>query len=692
MSSKFIYGLVIFASAFLLFQVQPILGKLILPWFGGSAGVWIICLLFFQAVLLLGYLYAHLVTRRLRARTQARVHAALLFASLLALPILPKSSWKPASPYDPALHILGILAVTVGLPYFLLSATSPLLQAWYARKDAEASPYRFYAVSNAASMLALLSYPILLEPWVGTSHQAVGWSWAYAAAAILCALVALLSPTRDPVREHPDAPPPPPWKLQALWIGLAACGSAFLLAITHHITQNLASAPLLWVIPLALYLLTFILCFEGHGWYRRGLFLRLLGVALGSMAYALAPPFAGLPLKVSIPLFCCSLFVCCMFCHGELARLKPHPAHLTSFYLMISLGGVVGALFVAVAAPQLFSGDYELRIVIGCCALLALAVLRRDPGGPFYRARIQPSWLFLVALVLALIFSLGETAREEAQGARLMVRNFYGVLRVVDQVAPNVVLVKADAAHSNDEDYRFEKLMNGTIDHGLQFLSPARRDLPTTYYGPTSGIGMTLKAAPVNVPLKVGVVGLGVGTLAAYGRRGDCYKFYEINPLVVQMANQQFSFLRDSPARIEIVLGDGRLSLEREPPQGFDVLVVDAFSGDSIPVHLLTREAFELYFRHLKPRGVLAVHISNQYLNLAPVVAGSALGLGKEAVLVENKADSPRGIYRATWAMVGNRQGFRGKAEAERAGTVLGPTSPQLQWTDDYSSVFKVLM
>ncbi|MGO8790800.1 MAG: fused MFS/spermidine synthase [Terriglobia bacterium] len=692
MSSKFIYVLVIFSSAFLLFQVQPLLGKIILPWFGGSAGLWIVCLLFFQFVLLLGYLYAHLLTRRFRARTQTRIHAALLCASLLVLPILPKDSWRPSTPFDPALHILLLLGATVGLPYFLLSATSPLLQAWYARKDADAAPYRLYAVSNIGSLLALVSYPVLMEPWVGTSHQALGWSWSYAAVALLCAVVALSSVPKDTTGVRAEAPPPPDWKAHTLWISLAACGSAFLLAISHHISQNVASVPLLWVIPLALYLLTFILCFEGRAWYRRDLFLRLLGVALGSMAYAVAPSFAGLPLAVSIPLYCCCLFVCCMFCHGELARIKPHAAYLTSFYLMCSFGGVIGALFVAVVAPRLFSGDYELRTVIGSCALLALAVLHRDPGSPFYKARSQPAWLLTVGLALAIMVSLGVTAREEAKGTRLMERNFYGVLRVVDQVAPNVVLVKGGATQTSDENFRFEKLMNGTIDHGLQFLSPARRDLPTTYYGPTSGIGITLKAAGATTPLDVGVVGLGAGTLAAYGRRGDRFEFYEINPMVVQIANSEFSFLRDSEAKVDIVMGDGRLSLEHQPPQGFDVVAVDAFSGDSIPVHLLTREAFELYFRHLNPKGVLAVHISNQYLNLAPVVAGAANWLGKEAVVVENKADSPRGIYRATWVLVGNRQGFIGQAEIEKAGTVLGAGSSQLQWTDDYSSLFKVLM
>ncbi len=691
MISKFTYGLVIFSSAFLLFQVQPLLGKMILPWFGGGAGVWIVCLLFFQVVLLLGYFYAHLLTRKFLARTQTRVHVALLIASLLVLPILPKSSWKPSSPFDPAFHILLVLGATVGLPYFLLSSTSPLLQAWYTKNDAAAAPYRFYAVSNTGSMLALISYPILIEPWFATSHQAVGWSWAYAAVALSCVVVALASSPQAPQGGQLESVPPPPREMQALWISLAACGSALLLAFTHHISQNIASVPLLWVIPLTLYLLTFILCFEGRAWYRRDFFLRLLGVALGSMAYALAPSFASLPLSVSIPLCCGCLFICCMFCHGELARLKPHPAHLTSFYLMCSLGGAIGASFVALVAPWLFSGDYELRIALGCCALLVLVVNHRDPESPFHRARWQPGWLLVVALALTIIASLGVTAREEAKSARVMVRNFYGVLRILDQRAANVVLVKGEAVQPPEEDPRFEKLMNGTIDHGLQFLSPARRDQPTTYYGPNSGIGITLKAAGGTTPLSVGVIGLGAGTLAAYGRQGDHYEFYELNPLVVRIANHDFSFLRDSKAKIDVVLGDARLSLEQEPPQGFEVLAVDAFSGDSIPVHLLTREAFELYFHHLQPDGVLAVHISNQYLNLAPVVAGAAAWLRKEAVMIKNEPDGARGISRATWVLVGNPQHFLGKAAIEKAGTLLAAASPQIQWTDDYSSLFKVL-
>lgn len=437
---------------------------------------------------------------------------------------------------------------------------------------------------------------------------------------------------------------------------------------------------------------SFILCFDDRGWYRRSLFLRLLGVSLGGMIYALEPSYAGLPWSVLIALYCCGLFICYMFGHGELVRLKPSPEHLTSFYLMISLGGAIGAVFVALVAPRVFSGYYELPVAMGCCAFLVLVVLRSDPGSKVYNARWQPAWLGLVAAVLVAIASLCVTSVEYASHARLMARNFYGVLRVIDEGRADAVAAIGDVSEEARGDLRFRKLMNGTIEHGLQFLSPSRRREPTAYYGPNSGVGVALRAAGSRSNLRVGVIGLGVGTLAAYGRAGDSYTFYEINPLVAQVANQYFTFLGDSEARNEVVLGDARLSLEREAPQAFDVLVVDAFSGDSIPVHLLTREAFALYFRHLKPDGVLAAHISNQYLNLQPVVEGAATKFGKEAVVVDfGQAASHSGIYPATWVLVGDPQGFLGKPEIEKAGRIHTPGTDELLWTDDYSSLFSIL-
>jgi SAM-dependent methyltransferase len=688
-----IYGLAIFSSAFLLFEVQPLIAKIMLPWFGGAAAVWIVCLLFFQVVLLLGYLYAHLLTRSFGSQTQGQIHAALLVASLLLLPILPKSSWKPTASEDPVFPILAFLGVTVGVPYLLLSSTSPLLQAWYTRSRTGRAPYRFYALSNAGSMLALLSYPWLIEPRLSSSHQALVWSAAYGALSLLCASVALLargkSSTGLEMPERSAGPVPLPDRgTQGLWISLAACGSALLLAVTNHITQDIASVPFLWVIPLSLYLLSFILCFDRVGWYRPDISLRLLGVALGGMTYALAPSFMTLPVQVLIPLYCGGLFACCMFCHGELARLKPDPAHVTRFYLALSLGGAIGAVVVALLAPRVFSGSYELEVALASCAVLVLVVNHRDPDSRFYRAKWQPGWLVLVGLAVAVVASLFITAKQQSAGARLMKRNFYGVLRVGDETQN---IAQGKAPERADVNLRYRLLMNGTTKHGLQFLEPDLRHQPTSYYGPASGIGVAIRSFGRHGPLRVGTIGLGAGTISAYGTPGDRYTFYEINPLVLEVANQQFSFLRDSGARIDVVLGDARLSVAKEPPGVFDVLAVDAFSGDSIPVHLLTREAFELYFRKLKPGGVLAVHVSNKYLNLQPVVRAAAAALEKEAVLITNENDPSKGIYAATWILVGSRQALDRLPGIREAGRILPPGKNGELWTDDYSDLFRLL-
>jgi spermidine synthase len=641
-----------------------------------------------------------MLAQRCRPRLQGRVHGALLVSSLLLLPILPRDAWKPAGAEEPALRILLLLAGTVGLPYFLLSSTSPLLQAWYARAHPGGTPYRFYALSNAGSLLALLSYPLLIEPWLSTAHQGAGWSLAYAAAALLCAFIALTAyrsgdarpPGAEPAAdERPRAPAAPDavpdGRTRALWLALAGCGSLLLLAITTHVSQNIAAVPLLWIIPLALYLLSFILCFEGRGWYRRALFLRLLGLALAAMAYALSPSVPALPLGLLIGLYCGGLFIGCMFCHGELARLKPHPAHLTTFYLLISLGSAIGAVCAALVAPHVFSGYYELPVGLGLCGLLVPVVYWRDP-------ELRPGRRFaLLGLACALAASLVVVAVGEAPSKRLMVRNFYGVLSVTDELAPGQPQWPGQASAEELESRRWRKLMNGAIDHGLQFLIAARRREPTAYYGPDSGIGIALRAANRShpEPLRAGLIGLGAGTLAAYGRAGDGYTFYEINPLDVALARREFTFLSDSPAAVDVDLGDARLSLERYSGPAFDVLAVDAFSGDSIPVHLLTLQAFQLYFRQLQPGGVLAVHISNRYLDLQPVVQAAAARLDKEAVRVDNRPSHENGIYHATWILLGSRAGFLGQDEIRQAGQPLGPSAKQQLWTDDFSSLFPLL-
>jgi hypothetical protein len=673
-----VYALAIFVSAFLLFQIEPLLAKTILPWFGGAASVWTTCLLFFQVVLLLGYLYAHLSVRYLSGERQAALHVGLLLASLLLLPVIPHAYWKPSGTEDPGLRILGLLAATVGLPYFLLSSTSPMLQSWYARTRKQALPYRLFALSNAGSMLALLSYPTLVEPWLRTRHQALGWSAGYVVFVGLCVLLALGARGRGSrVEERPTAEfQPPSIALHWLWLALAACPSVLLLAVTNELTQNIAAIPFLWILPLSLYLLSFIFCFEGRAWYNRWVFLPLLAVSLGAMAYGLNGDHDHPDLHILIPFYAGGFFICCMACHGELARLKPHFRHLTSFYLMVALGGAVGGIFVGLVAPRLLNGFYELQAGLAGCAFLILLVLRRDPATIFHKSRWAAAAVFVPAL--ALTGYLSYSIRKSTRDLRLLTRDFYGVLQVKDE-------------NQDLEESAVRELTHGTIDHGEQFLDPERRSEPITYYGPSSGIALALRERRQHSSLRVGIIGLGAGTIAAYGRPGDTFRFYDINPQVVRIARSQFTYLSDSQAKIEIALGDARLSLEREAKQNFDVLALDAFSSDSIPVHLLTREAFALYFHHLKDDGVLAVHISNRYLELAPVVQLAADSLGKKAWEIESDDEDESHIYLARWVLVSGRAEIATDPPTGPAGAAIARRPGLRMWTDDYSNLLRVL-
>ena len=639
-------------SAFLLFQVEPLIAKLVLPWFGGGASVWSVCLLFFQTVLLLGYLYAHLITSHYKPSTQAVIHGTLVLLSLLALPLALPGALRPMGSDDPSFQILLVLAASVGLPYFVLSSSSPLLQLWYSESRLGSAPYRLYAFSNVGSLLALLSYPLLFEPFVSSRHQAFGWSGAYICF-VVCGVALAFSRRRQPAKVREDLRGEGvTWKRKTLWVALAACGSTVLLAVTSYITQNIAAVPLLWTIPLSLYLITFILCFEARSWYNRGFYLRFFAVGLAAMAYVLGNSQHPMSPWLVIIIFFLGLFGCCMVCHGELAALKPPVSELTSFYLYVALGGAIGALFVAIVAPKIFSGYYELPIALGCCGLLIHVVTRQDKSG-------APSWyqtrrgqLLASAMIVALCASLFISARRQATRFQWSARNFFGVLRIEDVSGPPLVFLQDGVPVTMSGGPGYRELINGTIEHGVQFLSEHRKREATTYYGPQSGAAIAIKAAGTQGSVNVGVIGLGSGTLAAYGRPQDKYTFFEINPLVISYARTQFTFLKDSPANVHIIQGDARLSLERRDTELFDVLVIDAFSGDSIPTHLLTREAFVLYLDHLSSNGLLAVHVSNRYLDLVPVVLAAAQSLKLDARIVENSRDIGHAVYPATWVVL----------------------------------------
>ena len=666
-----LYASAIFLGAFLLFLVQPIIAKQILPWFGGSAAVWATCMVFFQMALLAGYAYADFTTRHLTPRRQVVLHLVLLAVSLLVLPITPDVSWKPAGEDNPSWRILGLLTLTIGLPYFILSTTSPLLQAWFARRFHHAIPYRLFALSNLASLLALLAYPFLVEPWITTRIQSVAWSVFYGLFVCLCGYAAISSARSAADDVAPAAAAagaaeaPPSAGSQLIWMTLAATATFLLLAVTTHITQNVASLPFLWILPLSLYLATFILCFDHPRWYRREVFLVLVAVLLPLMAWY----SDSLDLKLVIPMYLFGLFVCCMFCHGELSQLKPSPRHLTRYYLMIAVGGAVGGLLVGFGAPYLLNGYFELAIGLTACALLLL-----------YRT-FRLAWWALIgaaAVVGATAWGAGKSVQHQFTDSRLMMRNFYSVLKVREFTDPTT----------------FRSLVHGGIMHGGQLMEPQYRLRPSSYFGFNSGYGRMFASLP-DAPRKVGVIGLGAGSVIAYGRKGDTFRFYEINPQVVDVARREFTFMDESPAKIEVVLGDGRLSLEREPNQQFDVLAMDAFSGDSIPMHLLTREAMQIYLRHLKPGGVLIFQATNRFINIAPIVASLANEFGLASVLVSDSPESEEGPEYWTSntdqvIVTSNRVLLQAEKIRSVATEIPIPAGFRV-WTDDFNNLLRVL-
>ena len=632
----------VFCSALLLFLIQPVMGKLLLPWFGGSAGVWTTAMLFFQAMLLLGYVYAWLLVR-LPSRAQIAIHLTLLAASCLAMPIAP---WSVAAVGEPPAAITILLVSAIGLPYFLLASTSPLIQAWREHRKHDWRVYRLFAVSNFASLAALVLYPFAIEPRFPVRRQLLWWSGGYAFFALLAAIAAVTSGSRGVAPAHIEKPIPV--SRRVLWVALAACASVLWLAMANVLSQSVAPVPLLWMLPLAVYLLSLVMAFEGHHWYRPAMFRIALPLSWLVMGYGLYRQNAGLGLKLHIAMFSLALLVCCLFCHVELARRKPESSALTSFYLLVALGGALGGVFVALAAPHLFDQFLELPIGVAGCVILAMRLLYR----------LRPSHVARLAVLSSAAMLLASQLNDWQEHTRLRRRNFYGSLQVSDNGTSRV-------------------LSSGVVRHGSQFTDPDAGRRPTAYYGPASGVARAIQCLQ-DRPLRVALIGLGAGTLAAYARPGDLYRFYELNPQVIEIARREFRYLDESAGHIEVVRGDGRLALAAEQGAPYDLIVLDAFSGDSIPAHLLTREAFALYFARLRSDGIVAVHITNRYVNLEGVVRG---------LLIQSPGDPSAGTLEASWVLITPNAAALAKLQP----WATPPSVPARIWTDDYSDLYGVL-
>jgi len=675
--SRLLFSCAVFLASFLLFLVEPMAAKQLLPIFGGSAAVWITCLVFFQTALLGAYLYAHWLTQGLQAAGSRLwiIHLSLLLAgaaSAIFWAYYPSVLGGQIA--HPFLAILASLGLSIGLPFLMLGATSPLLQVWLSRNETGEIPYRLYALSNLASLLALGLYPSLIEPYFTLHAQRLIWCCGFASFALISA--ALTWKTRAATRnfaplgngqdvEEPSAP----LRYKLLWLFLPMGAAMQLSAVTRHLTENVAAMPLLWILPLAVYLLSIIVAFEFPRLLPRFIVVRLLLVLLAGLAYMLSQPDGSLPLKIGIGFFLLELFFACLFCHSEAYALRPQSSsEATLFYLLFAAGGALGSFLIGIASPMIFSFNYDVAISFCVTAMLGAAALWQTG----WSQRLV--WLSASVLMLTLVVLIHIAAQRDTPVA---VRNFYGSLRVKQTVGYPGATIRT--------------LNNGTIQHGTQIFSDELRKTPTTYYAEDSGVGVTMRACCGDRPRHIGVIGLGAGTMAAYGQPGDRMTFYEINPAVIPIAKNLFTYIRDSGAQIDIVEGDARTSLAQEAPQNFDVLVVDAFSGDAIPLHLLTTEALELYKKHLAPGGILAFHISNQHVDLEPEIALLAQAAGMKAMRVSSLEDIDRGEFAATWMLVSSSDSFFSTPEVFNVAKQPAQNPKVRVWTDDYSSLLPIL-
>ena len=721
-----IYTGAVFLSALLLFGVQPMFTRMVLPQLGGSPAVWSVAMVFFQTMLLLGYAYAHWLTQARSRVLAVLVHMALLLVAAFGLPLSIAQGWGEPPGSGTEFWLLGLFTVSIGLPFFALSANNPLLQAWFVRtghRDGR-DPYFLYAASNAGSFLALLSYPLLFEPVFTLQSQGRIWSAGFGLLVVLigvCAFLLLRAPQNAEAEHAPITPAArPSWLTIGRWIFVAAVPSGMLVAVTAHISTDVTSAPLLWVMPLSLYLLTWVLVFQRRPLFSHNVILLLQPFALAWIAVLL---YLGtrIPLLPSLAGHLLAFFVVAMACHGELARNRPPAAHLTSFYLSLSFGGMVGGLFAGLVAPNVFSWVAEYPI------LVVLAALCRPIGGgrfgryePWFWAAaaalafavIAPAFLglklsyaqisyldFSVLTLAALSVVLLRDPRKAAltvalaliitplyptdEGRSEMLRSFFGVNHIYET-----------------PDRQFRVLKHGSTIHGAQRLlnedgTPStERPKPLTYYHDTSAMAVAIDAvrARKRGPIKVAAIGLGAGSLACRVEPGDQWRFFEIDPLVIEIARdpRRFSFVSRCAPDVPIVLGDARLTLAKEPDGSFDLIIIDAYSSDAIPVHLATREAMAIYKAKLAPLGVVAMHISNRHLELSTVVTGIAAANGMQTWLWRNDDDAyddANYIYQSDVAISAESPAAIG-ALAEAKTWALTPPDPKVRtWTDDYSNI-----
>jgi hypothetical protein len=743
----------IFLSAALLFAVEPMFTKMVLPRLGGTPQVWSVAMVFFQTALLAGYGYAHLITRYLPGRPSIVVQLALLVIASFTLPLSIASGFGRPPAVDEAFWLLGLFAASIGLPFFALAANAPLLQAWFARSGhpSAGDPYFLYAASNVGSFLALLAYPLAIEPLIRLGDQTRLWSIGFYVLILLIAASGRLlwSADRAPAPAAPDPPqgrvreeaPAPTWRDPAAWTALAAVPSGLLIAVTAHISTDVAAVPLFWVVPLALYLLTFVIVFSRRVIIPHNLVLTIQPFCVLALVWAIVFD----QIRTILPLIALHVgvfFVCALACHGELARRRPAPRYLTSFYMWMSAGGVIGGISAGLLAPYVFNWVAEYPI------LLALSVLCR-PGLALPKPRIEQAIFFgavalaflgllavrwfdipiadgqfrLVAGVLlvasAVFFIIGELAP-------LLLKLDPGLLPVVWRDPLPVAAVIAfvlianhqiiDAAGattlrsffgvyriSESSDGRFRLLTNGTTLHGGERIRDesgnpiAGRPEPIMYYYSGSAIAQVLDAARAQkTPIRYAVIGLGTGSLACSAERGDTVHYYEIDPTVIRIASnpENFTFLREC-APVPITLGDARLTLADAPDGSYDAIIVDAFTSDAIPIHLLTREAMEVYRNKLSPHGIVGIHISNRHLELASVVAGIAAANGMVSRLNESgdvTENSDDYIFLETVVAAARSDDDFGPIAQSEYWEKQEPDPDQWVWTDDYCNIIGAIL